>query len=217
VLLLRALGIPARYAAGFSAQEYSALERAFIVRNRHAHAWVTAFIDGRWVEMDTTPAAWAEFEAEESRAFFGPVLDFFSWVAERAVQHWAGLSGESLGAASLRAAGIVLGVAGLAACAWWLRKRRGRSRGPTDAAARAWKRVESRLAQTPHARAGGETAREWAERLLRERPGEPWRERLAALARSYYAVRFDPGASPDEMRAFLAEASRWIPPAPRGG
>jgi hypothetical protein len=29
VLLLRALGIPARYAAGYSAQEYSALERAF--------------------------------------------------------------------------------------------------------------------------------------------------------------------------------------------
>lgn len=39
VLLLRAAGIPARYATGYSVQEWSDLEQAYIIRQRHAHAW----------------------------------------------------------------------------------------------------------------------------------------------------------------------------------
>jgi transglutaminase-like putative cysteine protease len=64
-LLLRAAGIPARYATGFAVMEYSGLERAYVVRTRHAHAWTRAWLDGRWTDLDTTPAAWfAEEEAE---------------------------------------------------------------------------------------------------------------------------------------------------------
>jgi len=38
VLLLRAAGIPARYATGYSVMEYSPLEEVYVVRARHAHA-----------------------------------------------------------------------------------------------------------------------------------------------------------------------------------
>ena len=205
VLLLRALGVPARYAAGFSAQEYSALERAFVVRNRHAHAWVTAFVDGRWVDVDTTPASWALSEAEESRSPLGPLLDLFSWMAERALRAWQELSegrvdatwGWFLAPALLAAVG---------ALAWRLRRRWSMVAGPkADAAARAWKRVEARFHRTPHARTGKETAREWARRV-----GDP---SLAAMAEAYYRVRFDPAASADDARRFIRAARQWRAPA----
>ena len=65
-LLLRAAGIPARYATGFAVMEYSGLERAYVVRTRHAHAWTRAWLGGRWVDVDTTPSAW--FGEEEAEA-----------------------------------------------------------------------------------------------------------------------------------------------------
>ena len=65
-LLARAAGVPARYATGFAAIEYSALEGAYVVRTRHAHAWTRAWVDGRWVDLDTTPASWGAEEASEA-------------------------------------------------------------------------------------------------------------------------------------------------------
>ena len=41
-LLLRAAGIPARYSIGYAVMEYSTLEQAWLVRQRHAHAWSRA-------------------------------------------------------------------------------------------------------------------------------------------------------------------------------
>ena len=64
VLLLRAAGIPARYAVGYVVEDYSELERAYIARARHAHAWALAHIDGQWVTVDSTPAAWFDLENE---------------------------------------------------------------------------------------------------------------------------------------------------------
>ena len=46
VLLLRHAGIPARYATGYSVQEFSRLENRYVVRARHAHSWALAYVDG---------------------------------------------------------------------------------------------------------------------------------------------------------------------------
>jgi len=77
VLMLRELGIPARYAVGFAVQEYEPFLDMFVVRQRHAHAWAQAFIDGRWQVVDTTPSIWAENEADEA-SFIRPVIDLLS-------------------------------------------------------------------------------------------------------------------------------------------
>jgi len=55
VLLLRSLDIPARMQAGYAGAERDAAG-GFIVRDSHAHAWVLAWIDGRWRVFDPTPA-----------------------------------------------------------------------------------------------------------------------------------------------------------------
>ena len=82
VLLLRGLGIPARYVTGYSVQEFSTLEDAFLVRQRHAHAWAEAYVDGRWVEVDTTPATWLA-EEEQRTPFWQPLSDLLSYLWQR--------------------------------------------------------------------------------------------------------------------------------------
>jgi len=67
VLLLRAAGIPTRYAIGYAVHEWSALEGRFIVRANDAHAWALAWIGGAWREVDTTPAEWVAVEREPAR------------------------------------------------------------------------------------------------------------------------------------------------------
>lgn len=55
-LMLRTRGIPSRYVVGFMVTEKSPFSDYSIVRVRHAHAWVEAYIGGMgWVRFDPTP------------------------------------------------------------------------------------------------------------------------------------------------------------------
>jgi hypothetical protein len=56
-LLLRSAGIPTRYAVGYYVHEYNPSEQAYIVRAKHAHAWVMAYLNGAWTMIDTTPSS----------------------------------------------------------------------------------------------------------------------------------------------------------------
>ncbi|OLC68937.1 MAG: hypothetical protein AUH79_02510 [Betaproteobacteria bacterium 13_1_40CM_4_64_4] len=87
-LLLRAAGIPARYATGFAVYEYSKLEQAYVVRTRHAHAWARAYVDGRWIDIDTTPPSWIE-EEERSAPKWQQLVDFLRWAEFRWAQRGA--------------------------------------------------------------------------------------------------------------------------------
>ncbi len=66
VLLLRASGIPARYATGWSAHEPSAFGDQIVVRARHAHAWTQFYQNGLWYSLDTTSSTWREQEDQAS-------------------------------------------------------------------------------------------------------------------------------------------------------
>lgn len=69
VLLLRAAGVPARYAVGYSPEERR--DGDWVARGRDAHAWCLAFVDGRWGEVDTTPGIWREREASRAHLWEG--------------------------------------------------------------------------------------------------------------------------------------------------
>ena len=79
VLLLRAAGIPARYVVGYAIDEYSPLERQYLGRASHAHSWALAYINHAWRVVDTTPAIWAELDAE-NKALLRPLYDLWSWL-----------------------------------------------------------------------------------------------------------------------------------------
>jgi hypothetical protein len=84
-LLLRAAGIPARYAAGYAVNEWSEFEQAYLVRRRHAHSWVSAYVDGGWVDVDTTPSVWMVSEEETSPWWTGS-YDALAWVKYKFTQ-----------------------------------------------------------------------------------------------------------------------------------
>lgn len=59
VVMLRALGIPARIVNGFQMGEYNDVNHLFIVRESDAHSWVEVYFPRAksWVEFDPTPPA----------------------------------------------------------------------------------------------------------------------------------------------------------------
>ena len=61
VLVLRRLGIPARYVTGFANPEVVEGLPYSIFRRKHSHAWVEAYVDGRWVIFDPTPPILPQF------------------------------------------------------------------------------------------------------------------------------------------------------------
>lgn len=54
--VLRSVGIPARLVVGYQGGELGADGRYLIVRQYDAHAWVEAWLAGRWVRIDPTAA-----------------------------------------------------------------------------------------------------------------------------------------------------------------
>lgn len=62
VMMLRTQGIAARLATGFQQGDYNETADVFVVRQRHAHAWVEVYFPGEevWVPFDPTPAAGQE-------------------------------------------------------------------------------------------------------------------------------------------------------------
>jgi transglutaminase-like putative cysteine protease len=69
-LMLRAVGIPSRLISGFKGGVLNSFSGDFEVQERHAHAWVEAAVDGRWIVLDATPAE-ARSESVEQ---FGPFM-----------------------------------------------------------------------------------------------------------------------------------------------
>lgn len=196
VLLLRQAGVPARYAVGYSAQEYSPSEHGFVVRARHAHAWAMAFVDGRWREIDTTPAQWADFERDAAAEWYRPLLDSLTW------GYWAIRESHA-------PAGILAGVALLAFLAW-LWRRMGKAlrwnkphRAAPDPVMLAWRRVESSLPE--HPRQPNETPQAWLSRI-----NVPESPVLRQLLAEYYRLRFDPAAQADSRRDFLARCEAFV-------
>ncbi|MBU1023253.1 transglutaminase-like domain-containing protein, partial [bacterium] len=55
-VMLRALDIPCRIATGYSPGNYAFNKNSYIIREKHAHAWVEVFFpEIGWIEFDPTP------------------------------------------------------------------------------------------------------------------------------------------------------------------
>jgi hypothetical protein len=212
VLLLRAAGVPARYATGFAVQEYSRLEGAWLVRQRHAHAWALAHADGAWREVDTTPPEWFAVEAEAAPAWAG-VGDLWSWFRFRAAHAWARGEDYLVPAAAVIALPFILWLA------WRLYRNRRVTRRPA-AHAQAISSpgpgtdselylVERRLAADGWGRRPRETMTEWAQRLRAEAPFDA--RELPPLVELHCRYRFDPhGISETERARLKTAAAAWL-------
>jgi len=214
VLLLRAAGVPARYVSGYAVNEWSPLERAFVVRRRHAHSWASAYVGGAWRDVDTTPAVWFEDEASAEPWWTG-TYDVMAWLRYRFDQ-WRYSDSDWGDAETLVGSAILLS----GVLAWRLLRRT--------------RRVSRRVGQTEGQASGSPQVSEFyaAVRLLEKdlgprEPGETWRRwfrragsegrggaaldgLLDDLVRLHYRLRFHPGAKLGEARRAVREAAaRW--------
>lgn len=204
VLLLRALGIPARYAVGYVIEEYSPLEQRHVGRARHRHAWAEAWLDGRWQVVDTTPAVWAGREAEAAGGLLRGLGDLHAWLRYR-------MSGLAAGEV-LRPVLPWLLLPLMLLLFWRLRhRRRGTAPLPADPLPPA--RGDSELAVLTEALAGagctarpGETLRHWLRRAVASRPGLGKQSgEVEELLRLRYRQRFHSAGIAPEARGRLRE------------
>ena len=78
-VMLRLLGIPARYVNGFLPGEYNEVGDDFIVRASDAHSWVEAYFPGYgWIAFDPTPPA-----EEKAKGFLGRLALYWDWLELR--------------------------------------------------------------------------------------------------------------------------------------
>ncbi len=196
VLLLRAAGIPARYATGYSVQEYSPLEGAYVVRARHAHAWTRAWVGGRWIDLDPTPPDWYVEEKSRLAPAWEKFADFLRWAAYRWSQR------EELQASDAWWAVLAVLVVILA---WRLLrgKRVVRDSTAETGPVRRYPGEDSEfyeLAKNLPPRAAGETLTAWLGRIAPGRYEEP--------LRLHQRYRFDPRGLSKSERGLLRQLCR---------
>lgn len=217
-LLLRAAGIPARYVVGYSVHEFSSLEKQYIVRSRHAHAWTMAYINNKWQAFDTTPADWTTIEnANADKLTF--IFDLWSFFSFK-ISGW--LHSDL--------------VSNVFKYGWWLilpliLLRLGKFNSPSKvrrlsikqllnkqvAKSQLTKRVddfyliETRLNELGLSRHPSESLKSWINRLKQELPNSELIEELVFIVELHYRDRYDPqGIQEAEKTRLKSAVQAWI-------
>lgn len=207
VLLLRELGIPARYAVGYYVHEPHG--SGYIVRERDAHAWclVWDFADKTWKDFDTTPPSWVGIESKRTAAA--------EWFAD--VRSWLGLQFAKFrwGQAHLQQYIFWAFIPVLIVLLYHIIFRRlGKLRALKAKAKKqapvVWPgldsefyQLERKLANRGVPRQTGEPLSDWLERSLAEPALADLRGPLQDLLHLHYRHRFDPHGLAAEERERL--------------
>ena len=208
VLLLRQLGVPARYAVGYSVHETSGT--GYVVRERDAHAWCLAWDHDKnlWVDFDTTPASWVAIEGRNS------ALD--DWLSD--VRAWLGLQFEKLRWRQTHLRQYILWTLSpviIVLAYFIIFQRRNKARAARKSATTegsvvwpghdsAFYRLEKAMARDLP-REPDEPLSDWLERALSAPSLADFREPLRKLLRLHYRYRFDPQGLTDDEKKTLVE------------
>lgn len=95
VMMLRSQNIPCRLVIGYKGGDWNALGGYYLVRQKHAHAWVEVLLPpnevpaeeiagtpsggGAWYRLDPTPAATSDSDVATNDAFSGQVSDMLDY------------------------------------------------------------------------------------------------------------------------------------------
>jgi hypothetical protein len=209
-LLLRAAGIPTRYAVGYAVLEKKGDQ--WIVRERHAHAWCLAWVNGAWHDVDNTPASWAEVESARASTW-ERISDAWSTV-------WFEFSKWRWGRGEWKRYVLWLLAPLLALAGWRLmaQKQWSRARSTGHASGSGAGRlgldsefylVERRLAELGLERREGETLSAWLTRIGKEEKARS--ANLRPLVTLHYRLRFDPaGLAKKERDLLRSEVAAWL-------
>lgn len=207
-LLLRAAGIPARYAVGWAVHESSG--EKYVIRERDAHAWCLVWDaeSQTWRDCDFTPGSWVREESERASPF-----EFLSdWWSTAEFE----LSKFRWGQTHLRkyllwSLAPILGIL-LFQILSGNRRRSNRGSPRRLPESLAWPgrdsefyQLERRLASRGLARHAGEPLSDWLRRALQDPALADLRSQLQDLLRLHYRYRFDPNGLDSAERERLRQ------------
>jgi len=215
VLLLREMGIPARYAVGYAVHEPS--RRGYVVRERDAHAWCLVWDKQAqtWKDFDTTPASWIGIEGKRA--------SFLQWLSD--FRDWVGFQISKLrwGQSNVRQYILWALIPVLALLLYQIIFRRGRKRRQqkkvenADTAAfwpgldSEFYQLEAQLAARGVPRRLDEPLSDWLTRALAEPALAGLRVPLRELLQLHYRHRFDPhGLIPEEREMLKCEVKACL-------
>jgi transglutaminase-like putative cysteine protease len=221
-LMLRAQGVPTRYINGFVVQERSFDNTYFVIRLKHAHAWVEAYLPGQgWTTFDPTPPGVLDKPETQNSTFRG----MLEWISNRWRQliSWFRMPPTDMLESvkrflTSRSPGQWLAAIALLAGVWGLRRwrrwrRRGRPSLKTDAPFRAGRHerltplletLQGAVHPPEWRRQAWETPAQWADRLAASRLDPEVLLRTRAALERYGAARY--GAVSDEAEAARLES-----------
>jgi transglutaminase-like putative cysteine protease len=220
VVLLRAVGIPARFVTGFGPGDRNPFTGYWDVRASDAHAWVEVYYAGAgWIAHDPTFGVPPAAPSLGARLVAPEVLGAIGRVLSRAVPEPIRDGARALGRAVVSAADawpiLVVALAASGAAVVLLRRRRtGRRRGPPPVGvARAFAALEDAMAARGHPRTEHQTAAEYL-RTVRPVLGADERADAETIVRLFELDRYSGVAASDpEIAAALEASSRLAGPA----
>ena len=182
-LLGRRSGIPTRVVSGYRVTETNSVTGAAVVRERNAHTWVEAYVDGRWDTWDPTPAA--EMQTRSGATQWESSIEVIAWSFDRVIAFFWNIG--------LLNGGILAGV--LAIVLLVIRRLTQRSAKKTEADVLAIAKPHPAFEElaTALARAGWvRTASEPLERFARRvrESDAPWAGAVATVLMRYAELRY---------------------------
>lgn len=212
VLLLRELGIPARYAVGYYVHETSG--KGYVIRMRDAHAWCVYWDQKKhaWQTLDTTPGTWVALEGARSSPFQF-LSDFQSWVKYQVLKFF------EYGHSNIRGYlfwALVPALVFLLYRIFRNSRRHRKNEPPRDIVVfpgldSEFYRLEKKLAQKGLPRQPGEPLSLWLQRTANDSNLAELKAPLEHVLQLHYRYRFDPrGLDPAERQALRQEVEACL-------
>lgn len=205
-LLGRVVGVPTRVVGGYRVAERHPYANHHVVREKNAHAWVEAWVDGRWRLYDATPAGAIPYNEPHQGSRWRAIVDLLRLRFE-SLRTWA--LGEGVLPLSLTATALLL-----AWISWRVWLRRNPTDGPTvsvdvgDHALPCLRTLDAALATMGLARAPGETLERHATRI--EASTLPLRTEVADVIRRYAALRYGAVGDEDTLAQAVLRTARAV-------
>lgn len=203
-LIARTAGIPARIVVGYHVDEINPVTGMSVVRDRNAHTWVEAWVDGKWEAFDPTPSAellastrptkWEHFTEALSFAWDSTINFFVSF----------GLKGAGISSAILAVVLLIV--------------RRFMQRGTkkktgvvleVEPPLPAFETLAAALARAGWPRSASEPLEIFAQRVVNG--GEPWSSDVADVLARYAELRYGGIGEEGAVAQRLDEVARRVP------
>jgi transglutaminase-like putative cysteine protease len=204
-LLARSVGIPTRIAVGYRVDEVNSITGLSVVRDRNAHTWVEAFVEGRWQSFDPTPPS--ELLARARTTRWEHLSEALSFAFDRTIAFFVDIGLARAGIFSAIVAVVLIIVRR------FLQRRalRGASSLATSSKPLpAFESLATALSRAGLDRAASEPLERFAKRIVAA--GEPWSPEVAEVLTRYAELRYGGIGEERTVASRLDELARKVTP-----